>query len=107
MPTKMEVRIRRQVRAIGRNGNGSGDDRNDWWRDRYRCGNGYIRRAVEERGSSGPSCTMHTDEYSRGVAVTVPKKKGGSGGTAKRNAKKWSQKRWSSRGGRDRARDKE
>ena len=96
MPTtKMEARIRRQVWAVGRNGTRSGDDRNDWWRDRYRCGNGYI------------SCTMQTNEHSTGVAVTVPKKKGGSGGTAKRNAKNWIQKRWLSRGGRDtRARDK-
>jgi hypothetical protein len=77
MLTKMEARICRQVRTVGRNGKKrSRDDRNDWWRDRYRCGNGgYVRRASEERGSSVPSCTMHTDAHSTGVAVTDAKKK--------------------------------
>jgi hypothetical protein len=77
----------------------------DWWRDRYRCGNGYIRRASEERGSSGPSCTMHTNAHSTGVAVTDAKKNGWR--DCEKKCKKWGQERWSSIGGRERARDKQ
>jgi hypothetical protein len=57
---RMEARMRHQVRAGGRNRNRSRDGWKEWWRGRYRCGNGYIRRASEERESSVPSCTMHT-----------------------------------------------